>query len=270
MRLLISTLGKLRSRLATWLTLGLLILLMALIYLAVGATAKDTVTRPNGQAVLLLITFPGAYALILGFVLGLGGLFVMAYAAAIAGSEWQWGTLKTAVARGESRSRYMLTTYTGIALLAGVGMLVAFAVGVVVTFLSAKLAGVSTDGITDTSIFGNLPEQFLRGWFGLIELGAVGFTIATLARSQLAGVGAGIGIYFAGSFAGLFLPDVVKYLPFAAANSLIAGDSAAGGAGGGQTLARLDPNAALVVVLIWLVGSLLVTALFTERAEISG
>jgi hypothetical protein len=164
----------------------------------------------------------------------------------------------------------MLTTYTGIALLAGVGMLVAFAVGVVVTFLSAKLAGVSTDGITDTSIFGNLPEQFLRGWFGLTELGAVGFTIATLARSQLAGVGAGIGIYFAGSFAGLFLPDVVKYLPFAAANSLIAGDSAAGGAGGGQTLARLDPNAALVVVLIWLVGSLLVTALFTERAEISG
>ena len=43
----------------------------------------------------------------------------MAYAAAIAGSEWTWGTLKTAVARGESRSRYMLTTYLGIALVAG-------------------------------------------------------------------------------------------------------------------------------------------------------
>jgi ABC-2 type transport system permease protein len=270
MRLLVSTLGKLRSRLATWLTLGLLIALMALIYLAVGATAKDTATRPNGAAALLLITFPGAYGLILGFVLGLGGLFVLAYAAAVAGSEWTWGTLKTAVARGESRSRYMLTTYAGIAILAGLGMLVAFAAGVVVTFLAAKIAGVSTDGISDTSIFGNLPEQFLRGWFGLVELGAVGFTIATLARSQLAGVGAGIGIYFAGSFAGLFLPDVVKYLPFAAANSLIAVDSAAGGAGGGQSLARLDPNTALVVVAAWLIVSLAVTALFTERAEISG
>jgi ABC-2 type transport system permease protein len=267
-RLFISSLAKLRSRLATWLTLGLLILLMALIYLAVGATAKEASTRPNGEAVLELLTFPGAYALILGFVLGLGGLFVLAYAAAIAGSEWTWGTLKTSVARGESRSRYMLTTFAGIAVLAGIGLLVAFGVGVVVTFLAAKLAGVSTDGISDTSIFGNLPEQFLRGWFGLVEVGAVGFTIATLARSQLAGVGAGIGIYFAGTFAGLFLPDVVKYLPFAAASSLLQNDSAAGG--GGQSLARLDPNTAVIVVAIWLVGSLAVTAIFTERAEISG
>jgi hypothetical protein len=193
----------------------------------------------------------------------------MAYAAAIAGSEWTWGTLKTAVARGESRSRYMLTTYAGIAVLALIGLLISFAVGVVVTFLAAKLAGVSTDGLSDTSVFGNLPEQFLRGWFGLVEVGAVGFTIATIARSQLAGVGAGIGIYFAESFAGLFLPDIIKYLPFNAANSLIRSGSAAGGAGG-QAASRLDPNTALVIVLAWLVGSLLVTAVFTERAEISG
>ena len=82
-------------------------------------------------------------------------------------------------------------------------------------------------------------------------------------------MGAGIGIYFAGSFAGIFLPDIVKYLPFAAANSLIQADGS-GGAPGGAATARLDPNTAVVVVLIWLVGSLLVTALFTERAEISG
>lgn len=270
MRLLVSTLAKLRSRLATWLTLGLLLLLEGLIYIASGATYKETLQRGTGQAIALLLTFPGAYALILSFVLGLGGLFVMAYAAAIAGSEWTWGTLKTAVARGESRSRYMLTTYAGIALFAGIGMIVAFAVGVLMVVLGAKLAGISTDGITDTSIFGNLPEQFLRGWYGIIEVGAVGFMIATLARSQLAGVGAGIGIYFAGSFAGLFLPDVVKYLPFAAADSLISVDSAGSAAGGGQSLARLDPNSALVVVGLWLVACLAVTALFTERAEISG
>ena len=52
-----------------------------------------------------------------------------------------------------------------------------------------------------------------------------------------------------------------------AANSLIAVDSAASG---GQSLARLDPNTALVVVGLWLVASLAVTAVFTERAEISG
>ncbi len=269
MRLFVSTLAKLRSRLATGLTLGLLILLMALIYLAVGATAKQVASRPNGAAALELLTFPGAYAFIFSFVLALGGLFVMAYAAAIAGSEWTWGTLKTSVARGESRSRYMLTTYAGIALLAGVGMLVAFGAGVLLAFLGAKLAGVSTDGISDTSIFGNLPEQFLRGWFGLIEVGAIGFTIATLARSQLAGVGAGIGIYFAEMFAGAFLPDIVKYLPFNAANSLIQTDTTLGG-GSNRSLAVLDPNTAVVVVAAWIVVGLVVTAVFTERAEISG
>ncbi len=269
MRLFISTLSKLRSRLATWLTLGLLILLMALIYLAVGASARQAQSQDGSAATRLLLTFPIAYAEILAFVLGLGGLFVLAYAAAIAGSEWTWGTLKTAVARGESRSRYMLTTFSGIAVLAGIGLLVAFAVGVVIAFIAAKIGGVSTDGISDTSIFGNLPEQFARGWLGLIEVGSIGFAIATLARSQLAGVGAGIGIYFAESFATLFLPDVIKYFPFNAATAVISIGPGATGPGGRQ-LARLDPNAALVVVVIWLVASLLVTALFTERAEISG
>ncbi len=269
MRLFVSTLAKLRGRMATFLTLGLLLLLMALIYLAIGAQAKTLAERPNGEAAITLLTFPEAYAGILGFILSLGSLFVLAYAAAVAGSEWSWGTLKTAIARGESRSRYMLTTYAGIALLAGIGLLVAFAAGVVITFLAAKLGGISTDGITDTSIFGNLPEQFLRGWFGLVEVGAVGFTIATLARSQLAGVGAGIGIYFAESFAGLLLPDIVKYLPFAAASALIKTDAALGG-NGGATLPRLDPDTAVFVVAAWLVASLAVTALFTERAEISG
>ena len=64
--------------------------------------------RRRRRTPLLLITFPGAYDNILAFMLGLGGLFGVIYGAAIAGSEWTWGTFKTSVARGESRSRYLL------------------------------------------------------------------------------------------------------------------------------------------------------------------
>ncbi|MDQ1561509.1 MAG: hypothetical protein QOE85_850, partial [Actinomycetota bacterium] len=39
---------------------------------------------------------------------------------------------------------------------------------------------------------------------------------------------------------------------------------------GGQQLAALDPNTAFVLVIAWLIGSLVVAAVFTERAEISG
>jgi hypothetical protein len=58
MRLFVSTLAKLRGRMATFLTLGLLLLLMGLIYLAIGAQAKTLAGRPNGQAAITLLTFP--------------------------------------------------------------------------------------------------------------------------------------------------------------------------------------------------------------------
>ena len=100
-RLFVATLRKLIRRPVTFITFGLLVGLMALIFLAVGATARQ---QPKGQQALSLVTFPAAYTFIISFILGLGGLFGVIYGAAIAGSEWTWGTLKAAVARGESKS----------------------------------------------------------------------------------------------------------------------------------------------------------------------
>lgn len=271
MRLFVASIRKLIRRPATFITFGLLIGLMALIFIAVGATASRQPTGAARQASLLLVTFPGAYAFIVSFILGLGGLFGVIYAAAIAGSEWTWGTLKAAVARGESRTRYQLWSLAAIAVMLGIGLLAAFAIGVVVAILGAGLAGVSTEGLSDSTTLGQLPELLGRGWFALVEEGILGFAIATLARSQLAGVGVGIAVYFGEQFATIFLPDVVKYLPFHAATAVVAtagGDGEFGG--GGAQLARLDPNAALLVVAAWLVIALVVTALFTERAEITG
>jgi hypothetical protein len=100
-----------------------------------------------------------------------------------------------------------------------------------------------------------------------VEEAALGFAVATIARSQLAGVGVGIALYFGEQFAGLFLPDIVKYLPFRAANAVVAvGENVSS-----QQLVRsLEPNAALLVVACWLVGALIVASLVTERAEIGG
>ena len=269
MRLFVAGLRKLVRRPATWVTFGLLVGLLALIYIAVGATARQQTTGNGGRAALLLLTFPGAYSLLLSFILGLGGLFAMIYGAAIAGSEWTWGTLKAAVARGESRSRYQLLSFASIAVMVGIGMLIAFAIGIVVAIVSAGLAQVPTDGVGDAATIGTFPELFARGWLALAEATALGFAIATIARSQLAGIGVGIGVYFGEQFASIFLPDIVKYLPFNAATAVVATSSSLGG-GGGATVARLSPDTALVVVAAWLIGALVVSALFTERAEISG
>lgn len=267
MRVFLVTLRKLQRRLATWVSLGILVGLLVLIFVAVGATASDA-QGPDAVAIRLLLTFPGAYDAILGFIVGLGGLLALIYGAAIAGSEWGWGTLKNAVARGESRSRYWLATFAGITLLVGIGLLIAFGVGIGAGVAGANLAGFATDGIGDRDALLALPEKLARAWVAITTTAAFGFAIATLARSQLAGIGAGVALFFAEQFAGIFFPDVVKYLPFNAASAVLSG---AGGFGAGEELtAVLEPDVALLVVAGWLLGSLLVAALFTERAEISG
>jgi ABC-2 type transport system permease protein len=270
MRLFLAGLRKLVRRPATYVTFGLLVGLLALILIAVGATAGRQAANGDGREALLLVTFPGAYTLILSFILGLGGLFAVIYGAAVAGSEWTWGTLKSAVARGESRSRYQLLSFAAIAIMVGLGLVLALAAGVAVAVVGAGLGGVSTAGLGDAATLGTIPELLGRGWLAIVEEGALGFAIATLARSQLAGIGAGIAVYFGEQFAGIFLPDIVKYLPFNAANAVVATGGGGGFGGGGATLPRLEPDVAMVVVAAWLVGALVVSALFTERAEISG
>ena len=273
MSLFVSGLRKLRRRPATWVTLGLLAGLLALVIIAVGATSNRAgASAAERAAILSLVTFPEAYDEILTFILGLGGLFAVIFGAAIAGSEWQWGTLKNAVARGQSRSRYVLLTFASVAVTIAVGLVITFIVGVVAALIGASIAGVSTSGLTDSEILGRLPEQFVRGWVAIVEEGALGFAIATLAGSQLAGIGAGIALYFGETFAGIFLPDIVKYLPFSVATASVATDGAqaGGGFGGGRSVAALDANTALLLVMLWLIGALIVAAVYTERAEISG
>ena len=112
MRLFLAGLRKLVRRPATYVTFGLLVGLLALILIAVGATAGRQAANGDGREALLLVTFPGAYTLILSFILGLGGLFAVIYGAAVAGSEWTWGTLKSAVEIGRASCRERV--YSGV------------------------------------------------------------------------------------------------------------------------------------------------------------
>ena len=212
----------------------------------------------GAAASLLLVTFPGAYTLIISFILGLGGLFAVIYGAAIAGSEWTWGTLKSAVARGESRTRYQLwSLFAAIAVMLGIGLLVAFVIGIVVAMLGAGLAGVSTEGLGDSTTLGQLPELLGRGWFAVVEEGDLGFAIATLARSQLAGDRRRDRRLLRRAVR-LDLPARHRQVPAVPRGERrrghAGGDGEFGG-GGGAAATRLEPNAALLVVAAWLVGS---------------
>ena len=272
MRIFGAGIRKLLGRPASFVSVGLLVGLLGLIILASATVGQNAEDPEGGFAALALVTFPGAYDIILSFMFGLGGLVAVIYGAAIAGSEWSWGTLKNAVARGESRARYMLGTFAAIVVMIGVGLAVTFVLGVGLALLGAAIAGVATTGLTDADTLQRLPAMAARGWFAVVEQAALGFAIATLARSQLAGIGAGIAFYFGEGFASIFLPDIIKYMPFAVARTSLdaGGGGGFGGGGGAPDPGALTADTALLLVAVWLVGSLLVTLLFTERAEITG
>jgi hypothetical protein len=267
MRLTRANVRKLVRRPATWVTFLLLLVLIGLLYLALIASTQQTTNPAAAIAARAVVTFPGAYQQTISLILGIGGLLAVTYGAAIAGSEWTWGTLKAAVARGESRSRYTIFGFVGVAIMVIVGFLAAFLVGVLLAAIGASLLNVGLGGMGDQDALRSLPELFGRAMLALSMDAALGFAIATIARSQLAGIGVGIGVFFFEGIAGAFLPDVFKWFPFSAASAVVASTSGAAGGGGG---ARLEPDIAIVVVTIWLVAALLVASLWTERAEIAG
>ena len=272
MRLLGANLRKLLRRPASWVTLLLLIALLALIYFALIAAARTATDPQAALGARLFVTFPRAYELVLTLILGIGGLLAVTYGAAIGGSEWGWGTLKAAVARGESRSRYSLLNYAAVAVFVILGLALAFLIGVVGAAIGALVLGAGLDGMTDRDGLLGLPELFGRAGLALSMNAAFGYAIATVARSQLAGIAVGVGLFFAEGIAGLFLPDVFQWFPFSASSAVTAasGDAGIGGGGASAIVTQLDPNTAIIAVSVWLVVALGVTAVFTERAEIGG
>ncbi len=283
MRLLGGELRKLVKRPATWITLGIFLGVLVLLFLAVGASYQTIGRAPAGQgggpeaqaAIRSLLAFPGAYASVASFIGSIGGLFAIVFGASAAGSDWGWGMIRVAVSRGESRGRYILGKLVAVALLLVPGAIAAFVVGVVAVALAATIAGLGTAGMGSPDAVGTLPWLAVRTWLALVEQAAIGFAIATLARSQLAGLGVGIGIYFVESFAAGFWPEWVRYLPFSVVTSLLREPGTAGGvdvngSAGALASTTVDQTTALLLVLAYLIASAIVSAIALERADITG
>jgi hypothetical protein len=283
-RLLGAELLKLRRRWASYVVLGVLLVLMTLVYVLIGLTSP----RGGGLASNLIIRFPSAYAVINQFIFGLGSLLALSYAAAIGGADWNWGVLRVIVARGEGRSRYIAIKFLGLAIACTLGVLIAYACGIVLTFLGAALAGSSPGDPLAGEGATTLVRSLVFGTFVLLERAAIGFAVAVLLRSQVAGVVVGIVLYigesilstvliaisFGGSaFRGIETHDSqwFQFLPFSIGDSVLsaAAPSSISGDIGRMLLEPVALGPAALAVAVYLVGALVIAMIATERAEIA-
>jgi len=282
MRLVRAELLKLRRRWATYIVLGIVMVLMAVVYLLIGLLGGGSRSGAAG----MVTGFPAAYGIINQFVFGLGSLLAVAYAAAIVGADWSFGVMRVFIARGESRTRYVLAKAIGLAIVLAVGVVVAYAVGMALSALASTLLGQPIGQPFGERGLHDLTLSLLLGGYVLIQRAALGFAVAMVLRSQLAGVVVGIvlfiaepilsAILFALSVGGnlrqaLDAPDVqwYQFLPFSIGDSAIAAASTTSDTGGFQ-FTPVPLETALVAVSIYLVVSVGVAMLSLRRAEVAG
>lgn len=269
MALLRISLLKLVRRPASWVVLLVLVGLIVLVNLALAASVGQVEGLGEELQVRLLLAFPTAYTSIVGYILGFGGLLAVVYAAAVIGADWAWGTIRAIVARGESRVRYTLVTFLAIAIMLGIGVVLAFGIGAVSAIVSAEIAGIGSEGATDPDTLATLPELLARTWLGVTEQAAIGFAIAMLFRSQLAGIGAGLAVFFVEQFLILVpvVQDVLPYFPINVAGAVVATSEEFGAGLTGYT--PLDSDTAVVWAAGYLVIALAIATLSAWRAQIT-
>jgi len=305
MRLLRAEILKMRRRTATYVMLIVAIVITALVYLAIGrglggfACGFDIDVPGVGAC---LVEFPAAYALIGQFAFtSLGGLLAIVYAAAIVGSDWSWGVLRNIIARGESRARYLLGKAGAIAIVLGVGVLIIFFFAMLMTFVGAGINGIPVanplrgDGLTDMLI------NLALGFAVVLERAAIGFAVAVVLRSQLAGAVVGVVLYvgegvlttflavatFVSSVGGGFDPEGgfgeglqvagpewYQFLPISIGDQVLRaapGVASSPGTGGvsGLFLRPVPLELALPTLLIYMVVALAVAVIALNRQEIT-
>lgn len=119
-----------------------------------------------------------------------GSLIIGILTASAVATEYNWGTVRHAIARGQSRAEWLTAKLLGIALLSTVLMLIVLAWGVVSMLLTTSMAGfditLDPPGPAELTAFDAI-AIILRGAMGVLPYALLAFTLAVIGRSTALG-----------------------------------------------------------------------------------
>ena len=274
---------KLRKRPAAWVLglacLGLAVLfgylLPYLIYLALsgsdtagnefGATPDDILAGalPQNLVPNLLDGFPL-----------FGGAIVLILGALVAGSEYGWGTLKTALTQRPPRLGVYLGKLLALAVVLAVITLAVFLVGALCSWVVASVADRPVSWPSPSA----LAKGFGAAWLILAMWAALGVLLGTLTRGTALAIG--LGLVWAlvveslvGGFAPLWdvLANIQKALPGQNAGSLAAslGSATQGEQGAPGVVSAVSGAQATWVLLLYLAAFLVLAGLLLRRRDVT-
>ena len=193
---------KLRKRMMTWVVavvlIGLIILLYSILWNISGRAGGF---RDNGRfityqslrgSLYLQVGVPFALSICAAF----GTLLAIILASGAAGSEYAWGTVRLMATASSGRLRLVAARLIVVFGLVAGGVLLAVAVALAYSALITAWNGGASWSFLTAGWLKDQSADYLRTIFVMAPYVALAFAAATIGRSTLAGVGAGIGVAF--------------------------------------------------------------------------
>lgn len=197
---------KLRHRRMPWILLGFAVLLVQIAFwasyalfrsgeVAVGeGGASSTTTISTTDQFLEMFAFPTSLTNGLIVAHGFGGILLMILAASLIGTEYGWGTLRTALTKGTGGWPLLAAK---LLMLAGLSVAVLIVATASVAVSSAiALATLDADWISSSADWSDLGIGFGKAVFGMLPYIALAVFAAVLTSSSGAAIGISLGYYF--------------------------------------------------------------------------
>ena len=189
-RLIVAELLKVRKRWLPYVLLLLMLLGAGFQVWMVGYLSWRSNDAEFAGAALRSFVLPWSLSTLLDSGQFWGSVLVGILTASIVATEYNWGTVRQALVRGQTRSDYLTLKLVGIAIIAVVSLAVALAAGLLFSIIASAMAD---QPITfDVRGGPSVAEAFLmmlRAGYCIMPYGFFAFCITVIGRSTAMGVG---------------------------------------------------------------------------------
>jgi ABC-type transport system involved in multi-copper enzyme maturation permease subunit len=234
---------KIRTRTVTWVSFGIVVAFLAFMIIGVRLIIKGA-EGPGSEEFMQTnsaLRFPLGFGALPNLEVQFGLWAVLVLVSLLVGSEYSWGTLRLVLARGPSRTQFMLAKLVAVMIAITIGTVAILIVAAVLMPVGDLAVGVF-DPVYPDGFLPDLILDWLRTAGVLMIYLAVAFAAAGLLRSAGAGLAVGVGFIvleqivghvFSG-FGGM-LATIGSYFPSAIVRSVLNANRLSSGMFGGES-----------------------------------
>ena len=139
---------------------------------------------------------PGSISNGLGVAHGIGVVLIIILAASVLGTEYGWGTLRSALTRGVGRWQFLAAKALSLLFLSA-GGLIFVALTLVVSSLIASLFADDGGGLVDAGQWSTVAVMFGKAVYGLAPYALLALFLSVLTSSSSMGIAIGVAYYVA-------------------------------------------------------------------------